>query len=543
MESIAIVLVLLVAVLVSRAVGRMIPLPLPLPLVQIAFGAVIAWMLDIGIKLDPKVFFLLFLPPLLFLDGWRIPKDSLFHDAGTVVELAVGLVVFTVIGMGFFIHWLIPAMPLAVAFALAAVLSPTDPIAVAAIAKRVPVPKRLMHILEGESLLNDASGLVCLRFAIAAVLTGTFSLSEAVATFLWLALGGLAIGAAVAWCAGRLQQWVADRYGDDAGSSILTSLLIPFGAYLLAEHFDCSGILAAVAAGITMSYVEDPLRAPASTRMRRTVVWDMIQFAAKGTIFVLLGEQLPGIFSGAVETIQQTGSHDNPLWLAVYLTAITFALAAARFAWVWVSLRFTSFRASQPERRPSWKLVGATSLAGVKGAITLAGILTLPLALADGSPFPARDLAIFLAAGVIILSLVLATIGLPLVLRDLEFPETDPAEIEADRARSAAGTAAIKAIERALHEVAEDEADPELYEQAGTRILSRYRQRVARNQSNEDSPESIRQARAIEKRLAHIGLRAEREEVLRLARNGHLGDEAVRKLVREIDLSEARLEA
>jgi CPA1 family monovalent cation:H+ antiporter len=151
---------------------------------------------------------------------------------------------------------MIPAMPLAVAFALAAIVSPTDSTAVSAIAIRVPIPKRLMHILDGESLLNDASGLVCMRFAIAAALTGTFSLLDAVGTFLWLAIGGIAIGVGVTWIASAAKNWVSRHFGEETGSQILISLLIPFGAYLLAEHLHCSGILAAVAAGITMSYVE-----------------------------------------------------------------------------------------------------------------------------------------------------------------------------------------------------------------------------------------------------------------------------------------------
>src|SRR6266436_6380282 len=175
METIAVTLFFLLAVVVSGAFARMSPVPLPLPLVQIALGSIIASVANLGFDLKPDIFFLLFLPPLLFLDGWRIPKQGLFRDKGTILELALGLVVFTVVGVGFFINWMIPEMPVAVAFALAAIVSPTDPIAVSAIAARVPIPKRLMHILEGESLLNDASGLVCMRFAVAAALTGTFS--------------------------------------------------------------------------------------------------------------------------------------------------------------------------------------------------------------------------------------------------------------------------------------------------------------------------------------------------------------------------------
>ena len=194
MEAVTTALILLLLVVVSGPLGRALPAAVPLPLVQIALGAALAAVADLGVELRPEVFFLLFLPPLLFLDGWRIPKEGLLRDKGTILALAFGLVVFTVLGVGLFVHWMIPAMPLAIAFALAAIISPTDPVAVSAIAARTPIPARLMHILEGESLLNDASGLVCMRYAVAAALTGTFSLLDASTTFLWLAIGGVAVG-------------------------------------------------------------------------------------------------------------------------------------------------------------------------------------------------------------------------------------------------------------------------------------------------------------------------------------------------------------
>src|SRR3954449_129163 len=202
---------MLVAVVLSQAITMVLPFAVPLPLVQIALGALIAAVMDVGVPLNPDIFFLLFIPPLLFLDGWRIPNRGLFKDAAIILELALGLVLFTVVGVGFFIHWLIPAVPLAVAFALAAILSPTDPIAVSAITSRVPVPQRMMHILEGESLLNDASGLVCMRFALAGALTGTFSINDAALNFLWVAFGGIAIGTGLTWGVGRAKGWIARR--------------------------------------------------------------------------------------------------------------------------------------------------------------------------------------------------------------------------------------------------------------------------------------------------------------------------------------------
>jgi monovalent cation/hydrogen antiporter len=542
-ETIAVALFLLLAIVVSGALARMSPVPLPLPLVQIALGAVIASVANLGVSLKPDIFFLLFLPPLLFLDGWRIPKEGLFRDKGTILELALGLVVFTVVGVGFFINWMIPAMPLAVAFALAAIVSPTDPIAVSAITARVPIPKRLMHILEGESLLNDASGLVCMRFAVAAALTGTFSLVDALGTFLWVAIGGIGIGVGVTWISTLAKNWVSRRFGEETGSQILISLLIPFGAYLLAEHLHCSGILAAVAAGITMSYVEQSGQALAITRVRRSAVWDTVQFTANGMIFVLLGEQLPQIVTGAAQAVRETGHHE-PVWLLIYVIAINCALAALRFLWVWTSLRFTLLRATLAEQKPpvpSWRLIAVTSLAGVRGAITLAGVMTLPLTLNDGSAFPARDLAIFLAAGVIIVSLIAASLRLPHLLRGLKLPPEPSHQEDEDRARVAAAEAAIQAIEQAQHDMGEGRGDTDLYADAGARIMELYRQRIDGRSKTGEEGALARRIDEIERKLRLAGLRAERAELYRIARSRKLSDEIARKLVREVDLLEARL--
>ena len=544
MEIVSIVLLLLLAVVVSGAISRMLPLSMPTPLVQIALGAAIGLAANLRVTLDPELFLLLFLPPLLFLDGWRIPKDELLKDVSTVVELALGLVLLTVIGVGLFIDWLIPAMPLGVAFALAAVVSPTDPIAVSAIAARVPIPRRMMHILEGESLLNDATGLVCLRFAIAAALTGTFSVAEAGLTFVWLAFGGIAIGVGVTLTVTRAKAWVSSRFGEDIGSQVVISLLIPFAAYILAEHIHCSGILAAVAAGVTMTFAEVSRQALPATRMRRNSVWDTIQFALNGIIFVLLGEQLPAILGQAGETVKLTG-HSNPWWLGIYVLAIMLALAALRFAWVWVSFRLTLLRrrGETPFRSPDWRLIAAMSFAGVRGAITLAGVLTIPLAMGDGTPFPARDLAIFLATGVIILSLVIASVGLPILLRDLTMPAEPSKQAEEDRARVAAAEAAIRAIERVQHALADGRSDADLYAGAGTRIMDLYRERIdVRSQQGRTASEA-RMSDRIERDLRLAALGAERDEIFRIARDGQIGSATAQKLIRELDLIEIRYKA
>ncbi len=540
MDSVGVVLAMLLAVIGSAYLVRMLPFAVPLPLVQIALGAVIAGVLKRGVTLDPEIFFLLFLPPLLFLDGWRIPKVGLFRDKGIILELALGLVVFTVLGAGFLIHWLVPTMPLPVAFALAAIVAPTDPVAVSSIAARVPIPRRLMHILEGESLLNDATGLVCFRFAVAAAMTGAFSLANASLTFLWVALGGIACGVAITASVAFIGRVAGQRLGEEPGSPILVNLLIPFGAYLAAEHLHASGILAAVSAGITMSYVELSGRALATTRVRRAVVWDTVQFALNGVMFVLLGEQLPEIVVRALSDAR-LDARMTPWTLAVTALAISLGLILLRLVWVWVSLRLTILKARRHGRQvytPNFRLVIATSLAGVRGAITMAGVMTLPLTLPGGAPFPGRDLAIFYASAVIIVSLLVASIGLPRVLRGLEVPEESSEEAEEDGARHDAAVAAIAAIEKAAHGHLDQEHDADVHASAVDHVRGIYEHRLGG--SGLYDPARVRVVEQAEREYRLTALQAERKAILGLVHARTLSDETARKLLREIDLVEAR---
>lgn len=542
MEVVTLCLMLLLAVVVSGVAARILPSALPRPLVQIALGALIGSVAHIRVTLDPELFFLLLVPPLLFLDGWRIPKDELLRDGKIVLGLALGLVFLTVLGLGLFIHWLIPAMPMPVAFALAAVVSPTDPIAVGAIAQKVPIPRRMMHILEGESLLNDASGLVCLRFAIAAAVSGSFAPGAAALTFVWTALAGVVLGALVTWGAVEAKSALSRRFGDDPGSNILVSLLIPFGAYLAAEHVHASGVLAAATAGLTMTFVGGPAATGAATRIRRRAVWDMLQFTLNGVVFVLLGEQLPEVFERARHIVVETG-HQSPWWLLGYAVSIVAALAALRFAWVWLSLQVTLFRArrrgDEPRAGPQGRLVVAMSVAGARGAITLAGALTLPLALDDGTPFPARDLVIFLASCVILGSLVIAAVALPMLLRDLSLPADTGEAAERDRARTEAARAAIAAIEQVQHDMAEGRSDADRYTEIAARLMDQYRERI--DSLSLDDPQRDHQSGRIERDLRLAALKAERHAIFDLARHRHIRLAIAEQLGRELDFMEERL--
>ena len=540
MHNVEIILALLAAVVLSGAAARFLPLAVPAPLVQIGLGALIALVTHEPVTLDPQLFFLLFLPPLLFLDGWRIPKDDFFRDLPIILEMALGLVVLTVVGAGLFIHWMIPSMPMAVCFALAAVISPTDPIAVSAIAQRVPIPKRLMHILEGESLLNDASGLVCLRFAIAAALTGTFVLKDAVLTFAWVAVAGIALGVLTTLVVTTLNAWLSRRSAEDAGPQTLVSLLIPFAAYLLAEKVHASGILAAVAAGVAMSFSEAARQTVAATRVRRNMVWDTLQFTANGVIFVLLGEQLPSIVAGAVGTVHKDGAHEA-WWLGVYVVAITLGLGVLRFGWVWGSLKLTLLRArrrGEERASPDWKIIAATACAGARGAITLAGVLTLPLVTANGAPFPARDLAIFLAAGVIVLSLLISSVALPLLLKNLQLPPDADSQAQAEQARTTLAYAAIHAVEHLM--TASPHADDHDFQAATARVADVYRDRLDSLAQSGEVALAARRSKTFEKEVRLAALDAEREALRSMMRRRAVNDGVHAKLTRDLDLAEAR---
>ena len=544
MQTAYTVLILLMLVGVSRLLGRVIPLPLPL--VQIAAGAVLAWpTLGLHVALDPELFLFLFLPPLLFSDGWRMPKREFWRLRGPILTLAVGLVLFTVVGAGYFIHWLLPTIPLPVAFALAAVLSPTDAVAVSAISQnRLPGP--LMHMLQGEALMNDASGLVTFKFALAAAVTGVFSLANASLTFVLVACGGLAIGVVLSWLVGRMRAWMIARGWDDPATHVVFMLLLPFAAYVLAERLGASGILSAVAAGMMQSWL-DLLPRQTSTRMLNRSVWGLLEFAFNGLIFLLLGLQLPDIIKAVV-------SHETTLWPTLMyrcleVVAIFLVLLALRFIWVQSTWRLScllrrwrgkSELTMVPTARSCWLL----TVGGVRGAVTLAGVMSVPLLISKGVDFPERDLLIFIAAGVILLSLVAACIALPLLLRGIPKSPDDAMRNEVRDAWRRTAEAAIHALE--AEEVVEadsqqDAAQAALAAELKARIMSEYRHQLDVFNDSAEAQALASQMDQLESRLRIKALKAQRLELYNLRRHHEIGDEVLSEILRDLDLSEANL--
>jgi len=533
------ILIVLVFVAVSGALVRLVRVPLPV--LQIAIGAALAWPVSgIHVEIDPELFLLVFIPPLLFSDAVAAPKRELLALRGPILDLAIGLVFFTIVGFGYALHWLVPSIPLVVAFALAAVLSPTDAVAVSSIVDRNLVPARLMHILEGESLLNDASGLVMFRFAVAAALTGSFSFAAASLSFLYAVAVGILAGVMALIGAAKTLQLLSRIGGVPAEAQVLVMILMPFIAYLGAEHAGASGILAAVTAGLLTGGSRIFRYLGVSARMQAMSLWTTLSFVFNGALFILLGLQLPDIIRKVPPEL--TSRH----WLiepVATVLVLTLCLIGLRFLWIWVGDMAQRLAARLGKRKAEpfgLRVRLAGSVAGVRGAITLAGILSLPLAMPDGSPFPARDVVIFLAAGVIICSLVIASLALPKIARGLVEPGEDPGAAEERLARVGAANAAIARIESIANDGSEGE-------EAGARlaiadsIVAGYRRRIAASDEADEARAEAREAGRLELELRLAGIEAERAAVRAMFRSREINDHTMRALFTEITLTEALL--
>ena len=522
MHAVTICLVLLVLTCAASLLARFVKLPVPI--VQIAIGLAAALPpFHVRETLDPDTFLLLFIPPLLFADGWNVSQRELLALRWPVLGHAVGLVFLTILAGGYGLHWLIPAMPLSVAFAVAALVSPTDAVAVSGMTARLVVPARMMHLLESEALLNDASGLVAMRVAVAATLSGTFSMSHAAISFVLVAVGGLATGVVLTLAYARLHRTLLTGAGDGALQTVLSGLL-PFAAYAAADRLDVSGILAVVAAGMTASRVGLLDSAHFSARMQAGMAWSVIGFCLNGVIFVLLGLQLPDILGSGPVGINLITSVDR-LAVLGQIGGLTALLVVVRLIWVLASVLLRRVLGAQG-RLGGWRIIAAASLGGVRGAVTLAGALSLPLLMPDGTPFPSRDLAVTLATGVILSTIVIAAIALPLLLRHVR-DDGAAAHVEYLLAR-------VAAIEAAIAAVGQTGADG-----PAASLVAMYRQRLALLQ-NQTTHGETGEDRAWQK-LHRIALHAERDAVQSLRLAGRVDDAVARRVLGELDVIEAAL--
>lgn len=411
MEILISILFLLVLLLVTNVLAHYVPF-IPIALIQIAVGIVVAILAkDFSFEIESEWFLLLFIAPLLYYDGAHFPREQLWKMRLPILGNAIVLVLLTTIVGGIFVHWMIPSIPLAAAFALMAILSPTDPVAVNGIAKRVHIPEHIMNLVRGESLINDASGLIAFKYAVAAIVTGYFSIKSATIDFMYMFFLGALIGIIGAlflfWI--RLQ---LRRIGIiDVTFYVLLQVLAPFILFFLSEEvFHASGVISVVAGGIIATIIKEKAESViAQEHVVTQHVWSILTFSLNGIIFILLGLMLPT----ATKFILVSEEINNSV-LIFYVVVIGVMVLGIRFIWT-MFFDLLDKKLFKSEDTLTFKDHIVTTLVGVRGTITMVGIISLPFLTEKGENFPERQLLLFLAAGVILFTLIIATIFLPLL--------------------------------------------------------------------------------------------------------------------------------
>ncbi|HLP75620.1 MAG TPA: Na+/H+ antiporter [Candidatus Paceibacterota bacterium] len=516
---------LLLTVAVLGLIARR--LNIPYPIFFVVGGALLGLIPRLpAIRLDPELVFLFFLPPLLFpaalFTSWRDFRANL----RPITLLAVGLVLFTTIAVALLAHYFMN-LPLAVGFVLGAIISPPDAIAATAIAERLRVPQRIVTVLEGESLVNDATALVAYRFAIVAVVTGSFSLAKASGQFVIVAVGGIAIGLAIGWLAEQFHKRV-----DDAPIEITVSLLTPFAAYLLAERWGASGVLAVVTAGLYLGR-RMPELLSFRTRLRGGPVWEMLEFLLTGFVFILIGLQLP-------EVLRRLSGNSIPIRdLVIYALVISIAIVGIRILWVFPATylpRLLLRKIRERDPYPKWQHVAIVSWTGMRGVVSLAAALALPLTTATGEAFPGRDLILFLTFVVIFATLVVQGLSLPPLIRWLDLEDDQSMEKEERNARLKANRDALAR----LNAIAEkDPAKADALQRLRIEYEDHIRSIEGAEPANAGSP--LRLFSSEYERLSYEALQQERQTIIQLRNENVINDEVLRHIQRDIDLAEARL--
>ena len=496
-------------------------LGLPYPIALVIGGAAIGFVPGLPrFPFDPNLILVLVLPPILYqaalFTSWRDFRANL----RPISLLAVGLVVATTVAVAATLKWLVPGLPWAVAFAFGAIVSPPDAVAATAVMSRMNVPRRIVTLIEGESLVNDASGLVLYRFAVAAALTGAFSLAQATGQFVLVALGGIAVGVAL----GRFFVAIHRRVGDLLMEMML-SLMLPYLSYLVAETLHLSGVLAVVAAGLVRGRYAPEAFSP-QARIAAYSLWRVVVFGVNCLVFILIGLQLPELAGGlmGMSLAQAIG----------YGILLSIVAIVVRIAWVFPGAylpRLVRARSGRPEPMPRWEHVAVVAWCGMRGIVSLAAALALPLTLADGTPFPGRDLLVFLAFVVIFVTLVVPGLTLGPLVRALKVGGDWSVHEEAMLARAETARAALAEIDRLEHE---RDVTPEI----AASLRHDFEARLARA-----APTALAVAHGDDPwyRARRAIVRAERRRLVALWREGKIGDEVLHEIERELDFEESLL--
>lgn len=526
-------LTILAAVTALLIVAQWARLPYPILLVLGGLGLAVAPGIP-EVVLEPELVLLIILPPLLYSAAFFTPLRELRRNVRPISLLAIGLVLATMISVAVVAHEALDfGWP--EAFVLGAVVSPTDPVAATSIARRLNAPGRVVTIVEGESLVNDGTALVAYKFAVAAVLTGSFSAWEAAGDFFVSVAGGIAVGIGV----GAVIAAVRRRL-DNPPVEVTIALFSAYFAYLPADAIGVSGVLAAVTVGIYMGRLTSRLTSP-TTRIQGTAVWEIVVFLLNSALFVLVGLQLPTVVEG-LGGLDKTSLIGDGLLIAA--TVITI-----RIAWVFPftylpRFMFRSIRERDPY--PPWQLPMLISWTGMRGAVSLAAALALPLETDAGGPFPQRELIVFLTFAVILATLVVQGLTLPALIKVLGVEEDDDSlELEEIQARLLAAEAALDRIDELA---AEEWALDDTIERVRGAFLYRQRRFTARSPDGDfdggiegDGIDYETRSHAYQ-RLVRELLEAQRAVLLDLRDSGAINDEVLRRIERELDLEDSRLE-
>ncbi len=538
--AISTVLGLLALVVALAEVGRRSTVPYPTLMVVagLVIGALSVLVPGVPtIGLAPELVFLVFLPPVLYAAAWNTSWHDFARARRPIALLAIGLVLVTTGAVAFVVRWLVPGMPWSVAFVLGAIVSPPDAAAATAICERLKVPSRIVSEIEGESLVNDSTGLIAYKVAVAAVVTGQFSWGKTMAMAVGAPLAGVLIGVV----AGLLVSAIHHRFRDPMVATAM-SLLAPYAAYLPAEMLHCSGVLATVAAGLIVS-ARSPMTMSAGVRLEAIPVWQVLILLINGFLFVLIGLQLRELLLAVADA-----SMLRVLW---YSLVVSVVVIATRVLWVfpasylpfWLSRWMP--RITRGEARPPWRNVAVVSWTGMRGIVSLAAALAIPKLTAEGVSFPHRDLVIVLTFAVILSTLVLQSLTLPGLIRALRVEAGDEEVVQERRAR-------VAAVEAAMARLDELERSGEAPPEVAMRVWEEYasRSRELELHAAEDATsaaatiaDTFRTSAELQAKLrvASRLIEAERAAVVRLRDRGDLNDVVFRRMERLFDLAEAQL--
>jgi monovalent cation/hydrogen antiporter len=514
---VALGLLVAVATMLALAPTLRIPYPILLVLGGLAIGLLPGMP---TVELPPELIFFGVLPPLLYGAAFFTSLRDLRASVRPIGLLALGLVVFTTVGVAVVAHEYVAGLPWSSAFVLGAIVSPTDPLAATAIARRFGVPRKLVTIVEGESLVNDGTGLVLYRVAVAAVVTGSFSELWTGGLFVVTAAGGVGVGLAVGWLVRQ-----ARRRLDNPPAEVTISLLTGYFAFIPADLLGVSAVLAAVTAGIYLGW-HTPELTTSQVRQQGSAVWEIVQYLLNALLFVLVGLQLPVV----VDALGDVPARELLGWAAV----VSATVVALRFAWVFVAIDL-------PKRisggMPSWRGGVFVSWAGMRGAVSLAAALALPLETDSGASFPGRDVILFLTFAVILVTLVGQGLTLPLVIRRLRLEDDGLDDREDAKAR-------IRAAEAALARLEELELEEWVRDDTAQRARDAYHFRRERFRARfDDGDDGAIEARSQDfQRLRRELLAAERDAVLELRRAGVISNDVWLRVTRDLDLEDLRLD-